>query len=99
MPGCPDFREFALRLATSAAVPILERAADLPTICQMNLEIHTWPETYGYKLDDFFAHFVKLMRDGRYLPVHVFISDPAKYLRFVLLNIKDEECIKKFHCS
>lgn len=77
---------------------VLERAKDLPTICQINMELHTPPKSYGYDLGDFYDHFINLLLDARYMPMHIEISGPAKFLRVFMLNIKDSDCTSKFLC-
>ncbi|KAH7724801.1 Protein F20D6.2 [Aphelenchoides avenae] len=79
-------------------ISILERAEDLPIICQINMEFHTPLESYGYSLDEFYAHFTSMLQDGRHMPMHIEINGPLMFLRVFMLNIKDPECVDKFIC-
>lgn len=77
---------------------VSESAKYLPTICQINMELHTPPEYYGYDLDEFYEHFASLLLDDRYIPVHIEIVGPEQFLRVFMLNVKDDACIDKFLC-
>ncbi|KAH7676161.1 hypothetical protein AAVH_41929, partial [Aphelenchoides avenae] len=68
------------------------RVTELPTICQINLEVHAPASDYGYSVGEFYEHFTEFLLAQRYLPLRVDISGPAKFLRFFLVNIKDDVC-------
>ncbi|KAI1694193.1 methyltransferase fkbM domain-containing protein [Ditylenchus destructor] len=63
----------------------------LPTICQMNVEIHNPPD-YGISYQKFYSGFDKLVLAGRFIVLNL------KAPRLFFMNIVDEACVKKFLC-
>lgn len=80
-------------------VHVLEDAHMLPTICQVNMELHGPPDRYNSSATAFAAILYRLLkRGGRYMLINADRLDKYGFHRLYFLNVKDTACIEKFIC-
>lgn len=73
------------------------RSANLPTICQMNIELHFPPTTFNESFERFFRNLETVIARGHAL-LHVDFFEPYSYLRAYFVNHVDNQCVQKFLC-
>jgi hypothetical protein len=75
---------------------LIEEKHMLPTVCQLNVELHYSPESYGYKSADALNGLYKFFSDGTYSIMNMEVF--RRLLRVYAVNTQDPRCIQKFFC-
>ncbi|KAI6233262.1 hypothetical protein M3Y99_00938300 [Aphelenchoides fujianensis] len=68
----------------------------LPTVCQINLELHANSRVFGTELNEALRVVHSFLADGTFSVLNA--ESIRRLLRLYLVNTKDEECVRKFFC-
>ena len=71
---------------------------ELPTICQINFELHWREKFYGVSAEQFEASMEAMFEEGNWIMLH---ADPLteRQPRLFMFNSADYRCIEKFVCG
>jgi hypothetical protein len=73
-----------------------EEKHKLPTICQLNVELHFPPENYGYQMDTVLDGLNTFFSNGTYTVFNIEIF--LRLVRMFVVNTESPECVEKFFC-
>ncbi|KAI6220953.1 hypothetical protein M3Y99_01578400 [Aphelenchoides fujianensis] len=74
-----------------------QKRAELPVICQWNVEIHYAEERYGVKWTEFDRTLNEMLEEAYWVLLNV-DQRTWKYRRLFFFNVGAEECVTKFLC-
>ncbi|KAI6198893.1 Iron/zinc purple acid phosphatase-like protein [Aphelenchoides besseyi] len=93
-----DFMTIDVEGAEFGLLRVLHRKrAELPIICQFNVEIHYTNERYGVSWDEVDRTLNEMLDEAYWVLLNVDQRD-FKYRRLFFFNVGSEECIFKFLC-
>lgn len=69
----------------------------MPTVCQVNVEMHYAEENYGVTIDEFDATLNALIDEANWIILRA-TAHNDKIVRLYLFNGEDPKCVKKFMC-
>lgn len=73
-----------------------EEKSKLPTICQINFEVHYPPENYGFSPEKALENVHKFFNDGTYTVFNFELF--LQMMRIFVVNTSNKECLDKFFC-
>ncbi|KAI6237602.1 Methyltransf-21 domain-containing protein [Aphelenchoides besseyi] len=73
------------------------KRAELPIICQFNVEVHYKSSRYGVTWEQFDRNLMEMFNEAHFIVLNV-DQRTFKYRRLFMFNIGDDECIQKFLC-
>ncbi|KAI6212747.1 hypothetical protein M3Y94_00065500 [Aphelenchoides besseyi] len=93
-----DFMTIDVEGAEFGLLRVLHRKrAELPVICQFNVEIHYANQRYGVSWDEVDKTLNEMIDEAYWVLLNVDQRD-FKYRRLFFFNVGSEECIYKFLC-
>lgn len=84
-------------ILSNLSINFLERRAELPVICQFNVEMHYSSEQFGVTSNDFVENIIELFDEAHFIALNVEERDFI-YRKMFMINVGDEVCVKKFLC-